>query len=100
MSVTFSLHLVQTLYQQARKSITHGEFSVVISCLRLIRHIHTLLPEYQAELLTLDSRPYDRFPRLLQNFERLVSLILQLFDSAYMYMMLNLVYTIDYANFN
>ena len=65
---------MQTLFQQARKSISHGEFTVVISCLRLIRHIHSLLPEYKAVLLGLESGPYGRFPRLLQQFEKLVSL--------------------------
>ena len=65
--------LLQTLFQQARKSISHGDFTVVISCLRLIRHVHSLLPEYKAELLPLESRPYERFPRLLQQFEKLVT---------------------------
>ncbi len=40
----------ETLYQQARKSIAHHDYSVVLSCLRLLRHIKALLPEYRIVL--------------------------------------------------
>lgn len=41
----------QTLFQQAKRSIARHDYTVVISCLRLIRHMQLLLPEYKAVLL-------------------------------------------------
>lgn len=40
----------ETLFQQARKNIGHHDYPVVLSCLRLLRHIKTFLPEYRTVL--------------------------------------------------
>lgn len=37
----------ESLFQQARKDVSHHDYSMVLSCLRLLRHIKTLLPEYR-----------------------------------------------------
>ena len=63
----------QALYHQAKRCIGRHEYNVVLSCLRLIRHLHSLLPEYKEVLGGLKSCPFDRFPRLLQQFEKLVN---------------------------
>ena len=39
-----------TLFQQARKNVGHHDYSVVLSCLRLLRHVKRLLPEYRKVL--------------------------------------------------
>lgn len=40
----------EAIFQQARKNVTHHDYSVVLSCLRLLRHVKLLLPEYRIVL--------------------------------------------------
>lgn len=67
----------EAIFQQARKNVTHHDYSVVLSCLRLLRHVKSLLPEYRVVLQGLESKPHDRFVHLLQQFDRLCSKALQ-----------------------
>lgn len=41
----------EAIFQQARRSVVQHDFSAVLSCLRLLRHVKSLLPEYQVVLL-------------------------------------------------
>lgn len=45
----------ETIFQQARKNVSHHDYSVVLSCLRLLRHVKALLPEYR---VVLQVSPY------------------------------------------
>ena len=47
----------ETLFQQARKNVLHNDYSVVLSCLGLLRHIKKLLPEYRLVLQVRNSGP-------------------------------------------
>lgn len=73
----FFLSRGETIFQQARKTVAHHDYSVVISCLQLLRHVKSLLPEYRVVLQGLESKPHDRFVHLLQQFDRLCSKALQ-----------------------
>ena len=40
----------ESLFQQARRNVAHHDYSVVLSCLSLLRHVKALLPEYKVVL--------------------------------------------------
>ena len=44
----------EAIFQQARRSVMHHDYPAVLSCLRLLRHVKSLLPEYRAVLLVSD----------------------------------------------
>lgn len=67
----------EAIFQQARRNVIYHDYSAVLSCLRLLRHVKSLLPEYRNVLLGLESKPHDRFVHLLQQFDRLCSKVLQ-----------------------
>lgn len=59
--VDFFISQGESLFQQARKNVTYHDYSVVISCLRLLRHIKALLPEYRQ---ALQVNPFHSRPQL------------------------------------
>ena len=40
-------YCVQTVLQRAQRKIVHQEYAAVVPCLKIIRHIDKLLPEFQ-----------------------------------------------------
>ena len=48
----------ENLYQQARKNVAHHDYSVVLSCLSLLRHVKTLLPDYRLVLQVRSNYSY------------------------------------------
>jgi hypothetical protein len=42
----------EAIFQQARRNIMHHhDYSAILSCLRLLRHVKSLLPVYRVVLL-------------------------------------------------
>lgn len=53
----------EAIFQQARRNVVHHhDYSAVLSCLRLLRHVKLLLPEYYVVLQV--SRP--AFPQVVE----------------------------------
>lgn len=46
----FFLSRGEAIYQQARRNLIYHDYSAVLSCLRLLRHVKALLPEYRVVL--------------------------------------------------
>jgi len=45
--VDFFMNRGETLLSQARKGVAHNDHAIILSCLRLLRHIKELLPRYK-----------------------------------------------------
>lgn len=69
--IEFFMREGEALFQQARRGIIRHDFSITISCLRVIKIIQTLQPEYRGVLQGLPSDSFSRFPLLIEQFEKL-----------------------------
>lgn len=54
--VDFFMSKGEALLTQAKKGVAHNDHSVVLSCLRLLRHVKALLPEYRIILTVIIAR--------------------------------------------
>lgn len=59
------------ILQKARKCIARHDYPAVISVFKIMKHMHTLLPEYQAALENMDTASYNRLVEFIGHLEKL-----------------------------
>lgn len=60
-----------TILQKAKKCIARHDYPAVLSIFKVTRHMHSLLPEYQAALENMDTASYNRCVEFIAQLEKL-----------------------------